>query len=216
MAKFDKSKNVREARKVSRRDFLKFSAAGAAAGVGATMLDWTLVKPNPALAAEITKTSITTCPYCSVGCNMVVGVDAGNNVIDVWGDPDCPINKGKLCSKGTAAIQLVNNTRRVGVPGSIHAASDSTQTAGAEGPMMRIGNGNWQPVTWDAALTDIAQKMVQARQPESSWITGGKVTGSAAGVAFFGCSHATNEENWLYRKLVANFGTSNVEHQARI
>lgn len=197
---------------ISRRDFLKISAA---AGVGATMIDWVATKPNPAVAAVVANNydKITTCPYCSVGCNMKVGLDAGGNVVDIIGDPDCPINKGKLCSKGAAAIQLVNNERRVGVPNSIHAASIPNGTT-AEGPMKKVGNGAWQPMTWDTAIDEIATAMVAGRGAVPT--SGGKVNGSAKGVAFLGCSHATNEENWLYRKLIANFGTNNTEHQARI
>ncbi len=39
---------------------------------------------------------------------------------------------------------------------------------------------------------------------------------NSKGVAFLGSSHMNNEPNYLYRKLIANFGTSNTEHQARI
>jgi anaerobic selenocysteine-containing dehydrogenase len=41
-------------------------------------------------------------------------------------------------------------------------------------------------------------------------------TYNSKGVAFFGSSHLNNDANYLYRKIIANFGTSNVEHQARI
>jgi formate dehydrogenase major subunit len=197
---------------LTRRDFLKVAGVAGAAGGVASVVDWVAVAPNPALAATVVNNydKITTCPYCSVGCNMRVGLDADGNVVDVIGDPDCPINNGKLCSKGAAAIQLVNNERRVGVPNSIHTASRTY------GPMMRTGNGAWTAVTWDAALTDIAARMVAARSDKANWISGGKVVDQAQGVAFLGCSHATNEENWLYRKMIANFGTNNIEHQARI
>jgi hypothetical protein len=41
-------------------------------------------------------------------------------------------------------------------------------------------------------------------------------TFNSKSVQFFGCSHMNNEQNYVYRKLIANFGTTNVEHQARI
>lgn len=200
-------------RGLTRRKFLKLSAA---AGVGATMLewaDWTFVKPNPAVAAEVAKTTISTCPYCAVSCNMVVATDAAGNVVDIYGDEDNPINRGKLCSKGSAAVQLVNNNRRLGVPDSIHAASDPLR--GNPGPMKRVGNDDWAPISWDQVMAEIAAAMTTARGAVPTDATG-KVTGSAKGVAFLGSSHATNEENWLYRKIIANFGTNNIEHQARI
>lgn len=196
---------------LTRRDFLKASAATAAAGGFTSLLDWGVVGPSQALGlTDADYTTITTCPYCSVGCNMKVAA-SGGTVLDIIGDPDCPINKGALCSKGAATIQLVNNTQRVGVTNSVHTASQTY------GPMKRTGSGAWQAITWDNALTEIATGMVAAREASGAWIdASGRVKSQARGVAFLGCSHATNEENWLYRKLIANFGTNNTEHQARI
>ncbi len=214
MAKEDTTKQNQTG--LTRRDFLKASAAATAAGGFTSLLDWSVVGPNPVLAAEVGNNydSITTCPYCSVGCNMKVGTGVGSasgNVVDIIGDPDCVINNGALCSKGAAAIQLVNNSRRVGVADSIHAASQTY------GPMKRTGNAAWSAITWETALTEIATSMVAARAASGTWMdASGRVTGQAQGVAFLGCSHATNEENWLYRKMIANFGTNNTEHQARI
>jgi hypothetical protein len=39
---------------------------------------------------------------------------------------------------------------------------------------------------------------------------------NATAVQFLGCSHMNNEQNYVYRKMIATFGTSRVEHQARI
>lgn len=213
MAKHDKDGTKKG---LTRRDFLKVAAAASASGGVVSAIDWAFVGPNPALAATVTNNYnvTTTCPYCSVGCNMKVGTDIDGKVVDIIGDPDCPINNGALCSKGQAVIQLVNNSRRVGYPGSLHPASDPS--LGNPGPMKRTGNGAWAPIAWDTAISEIAAAMVGAREATTGWITDGKVTASAHGVAFLGCSHATNEENWMYRKLIANFGTNNTEHQARI
>ncbi len=208
----EKDKTDEKTSGLTRRDFLKVAGVAGAAGGVASVVDWVATAPNPVFAAAVDNNYdlITTCPYCSVGCNMKIGLAAGK-VVDIIGDPDCPINKGALCSKGAASIQLVNNERRVGVADSIHAASRTY------GPMMRTGNGAWTAISWDDALSGIATAMLAARTTGGGVpIAGGKVTGSANGVAFFGCSHATNEENWIYRKMIANFGTNNVEHQARI
>lgn len=225
MAKKDKTSQNQSG--LTRRDFLKVAGVAGATGGLASAIDWVAVGPNPALAATVTNNYdiVTTCPYCSVGCNMRVGINHNANpeipdkVVDIIGDPDCPINKGALCSKGAAAIQLANNNRRVGYPGvrnAVPALAASDPETGNPGPLVRTGNGPWTAVSWDDAMAQIAGAMVSARQATSGWITGGKVTGSAKGVAFLGCSHATNEENWLYRKMIADFGTNNVEHQARI
>ena len=59
-------------------------------------------------------------------------------------------------------------------------------------------------------MTEIAAGLVTARGALPT------TTYNSKGVAFFGSSHMNNEPNYLYRKIIANFGTSNVEHQARI
>jgi formate dehydrogenase major subunit len=213
----NKKNGAKKKSALTRRDFLKASAV-VTAGAGLAMTtDMSLDGPNKAMAAAgDIKLTYTTCPFCSVGCSMEVSTlekaDGTFEVVDVTGDPFGPVNRGANCSKGAASIQIVNSTRRVGVPGSIHQASDPLR--GNPGPMKRTGNGAWEPIAWDAALGEIAGRMVSARGTVP--VTAGKVTASTKGVAFLGCSHATNEENWLYRKLIANFGTNNTEHQARI
>lgn len=212
MAK-EKDIDLEKATGVSRREFLKMAGATAVGGA-AGVLDWVATSPNPAMAATITRWSNTTCPYCSMGCGVLIGLDASGNAVDVIGDPESPINSGGLCSKGSSTIQLINNNRRVGVANSIHTASQTY------GPMKRTGNQAWQAISWEDATTEIAAAMVSARETTASntWYdtATAKVIGTANGVAFLGCSHMTNEQNWIYRKMIANFGTNNTEHQARI
>jgi formate dehydrogenase major subunit len=81
--------------------------------------------------------------------------------------------------------------------------------------MKRIGNNDWAPISWTQAMSEIGTAMVAARG-DVPVDGGGRVTGSTKGVAFLGCSYTTNESNWLLRKLIANFGTNNTEHQARL
>jgi formate dehydrogenase major subunit len=172
------------------------------------------------------KVTSTTCPYCSASCGQRVVVttashpDGAGKTVDIYGDYESPMNSGGLCAKGAGSIQLVNNTRRVGAwPGShpepnmngamdnIFAADTTTYPDGVA--YKRTGNGNWSKVTLDSAMTDIAEKLVAARGVLGA-------TYNSKGVAFLGSSHMNNESNYLYRKIIANFGTSNVEHQARI
>jgi len=146
--------------------------------------------------------------------------DGAGHTVDIYGDYESPMNSGGLCAKGAGSIQLVNNERRIGAwPGSHPEpnmngamdnifAYDASYTDGVA--YKRTGNGNWGKVTLDAAMADIAEKLVAARgaYPSASYNT--------KGVAFLGSSHMNNESNYMYRKIIANFGTSNVEHQARI
>lgn len=59
--------------------------------------------------------SLTVCPYCSVGCGIIVSVRDGK-VINTEGDPDNPINQGTLCPKGGSIYQMANNKNRLDKP----------------------------------------------------------------------------------------------------
>lgn len=204
---------------ISRRDFLKTTAvAGAAVGCGLSIA----VDPQKAAAYENDtvnyKVTFTTCPYCSASCGQRVvvaltGANAGK-VVDIYGDFESPMNSGGLCAKGAGAKQLVTNSRRIGAWAGTHPvnaafAYDASYTDGIA--YRRVGDGAWSKVSLDAAMTEIAGGLSTAR---------GAVTHAngynSKGVAFLGSSHMNNESNYIYRKTIANFGTSNVEHQARI
>ncbi len=192
---------------LSRRDFLK--AGAAAAVVGATGADMVFTASR-AVAADVAATYHTTCPYCSAQCGQLVDVDSAGNVLDIYGDPESPTSNGGLCAKGAGSYQLVNNPRRIGVPAHTAAVDgmDFTGTA-----WYRQGNDAWSPIALDTALSEIATQLVAHR----GTITPGTTAASnAKTVQFLGCSHMNNEPNYLYRKLIADFGTSMVEHQARI
>jgi hypothetical protein len=163
---------------LSRRDFMKVAGASAVAVAAVEPL-------MPAPAAAITmdtghtkKEYLSTCPYCSAQCGQVVtvgeptsGATPAAKVYDIWGDKNAPTNRGGLCSKGAGAFQLVTNQRRLGVPDHIglvdgfdfsNKAITSVTTAGA---WKRIGNGGWAPMTLDAAMGEIAPRLVAARGP---------------------------------------------------
>ena len=99
---------------VSRRGFLKLSGATlAASGLGISLSP---AKANAqALKTLYTKESLTVCPYCSVGCGIIVSVRDGK-VINTEGDPDNPINQGSLCPKGGSIYQMANNKNRLDKP----------------------------------------------------------------------------------------------------
>jgi formate dehydrogenase major subunit len=204
---------------MSRRAFLTTAAvAGAALSCGLNIA----LDPEKAAAYENDavnyKVTNTTCPYCSASCGQRVvtaltGANAGK-VVDIYGDFESPMNSGGLCAKGAGAYQLVTNPRRIGAWAGTHPvnsafAYDSSFTDGIA--YRRVGNGSWNKVSLDAAMTEIASGLSTAR----SAVTHANGYNSK-GVAFLGSSHMNNESNYLYRKIIANFGSSNVEHQARI
>jgi formate dehydrogenase major subunit len=197
---------------MSRRAFLTTAAvATTAASCGFDVA----FNAEKALAYENSasyKVTCTTCPYCSASCGQrVVTSVATGKVVDIYGDFESPMNSGGLCAKGAGSLQLVNNPRRIGAfanhPENPTFSYDSAYTDGIA--YKRTGDGPWGKMTLDAALGEIAPTLVAARGTLGA-------TYNSLGVSFFGCSHMNNESNYIYRKLIANFGTSNVEHQARI
>ncbi len=75
----------------------------------------------------------TTCGYCSVGCGMLIGVRDGR-AVSVMGDPDHPVNRGRLCPKGLSEHH------------TIHAEGRLTA------PLLRGPDGAQRPVAWDEAV----------------------------------------------------------------
>jgi len=215
---------------ITRRDFLKAAAATTAvAGCG---LDFAFNAEKAAAYegnSDYTVT-FTTCPYCSASCGQrVVKDNATNEIVDLYGDFESPMNSGGLCSKGAGSLQLVNNERRLGAwPGSHPedpAFAARAETGDGLGGIsdftngvayMRTGNGNWSQVGMDYAMGLAAQRLMTARESDTAGWDPAALKYNTKGVAFFGSSHMNNESNYIYRKLIANFGSSNVEHQARI
>lgn len=205
---------------LSRRDFLKVSAAGAAA---ATALNWA---PAPAMAnyefhgadTDVERYH-TTCPYCSASCGQVVAVgNVTGDVYDVYGDVESPLNNGGLCAKGAGGYQLVTNKRRIGAWAGTHPVNPvfeyDPDYAATGVAYKRLGNDDWTKMPLTTAMDEIASSLVSIRGDLT--LTGETGDIQAKSVMFFGSSHMNNEQNYVYRRLIAQFGTSRVEHQARI
>ena len=65
--------------------------------------------PRTATADTVAR---SVCPYCAVGCGQLVYAK-DDKVIQIEGDPDSPVSRGRLCPKGSASEQLVNSPRRI-------------------------------------------------------------------------------------------------------
>lgn len=110
-----------------------------------------------------------------------------NSVIRVMGNEDGPENKGSLCVKGRFAYDFVNSKERL------------------VAPLIRK-NGEFVKATWNEALNYVASRFKELKARYG--------TDSIAGLASAKC---TNEENYLFQKLVRTcFGTNNVDHCARL
>ncbi len=184
---------------ISRRNFLKFSGGTVAAGaVGAGV-----TAPEEVQAAELpirdAKATTTICPYCAVGCGIIVHTKNGK-VINTEGDPDHPINEGTLCSKGVGLYQWINNPTRITKP--------RYRAAGAK---------EWEEVEWDWAIDRIA-RLVKKSRDESFMKKNakGQVVNRTDAIASVGSAALDNEECYLLQKWLRSLGLVYIEHQARI
>lgn len=183
---------------LSRRGFLKLSGGTVATSVLGVGLKPAEAEAGP-LAIQYAKETTTICPYCSVGCGLIVHT-RGGEVINTEGDPNHPINRGTLCPKGSSLYQLRHNEKRV------------TQ------PLYRgKGEREWKPVSWDWALEKIARKVKETR--DASFITSnakGQLVNRTDAIASVGSAALDNEECYLYQKFLRSLGLVYLEHQARI
>jgi len=121
----------------------------------------------------------TTCGYCSVGCGMLVGTRDGKAVA-VRGNPDHPVNLGKLCPKGLSEHHILDSPGR------------------AKLPLLRK-DGVLTPVSWDEALDTLVAKFtsIQARYGRDS-------------LGVVGTGQLLTEEFYTLGKLAQlGFGTPN-------
>ncbi len=109
----------------------------------------------------------TACGACEAGCGSLVTVDAETLApVKIEGNPLDPSSRGHLCAKGVAALQTLRSPSRVTQP---------VRRTGSRGA------GQWQPVSWDAALSTIADAIAGARTTgklgEIALAVGGSIAG---------------------------------------
>ena len=197
---------------ITRRDFMKISAA-TGAGVLFGVFD---LKPIVAYAItnaiSWTSEAFNICPYCGVGCGMVVGKNASGQITYVQGDPENPHNQGALCSKGMNAGQL-NHIEGYNGPTAWYKAADSERVIY---PLKRDPRGtDWYQISWDQAIREIAGliKTARADTPANGGIDSDK---KCTNIAVLGTAKATNEECYLLTKLMRSLGIVYYEHCARL
>src|SRR5438046_1628714 len=95
----------------------------------------------------------TTCRECAAGCGLHAKVREGR-VVKLEGNPDSPINEGRLCSRGQASLQGLYNPDRV------------------TDPMARGPNGEWQKLSWEDAISRLQAKVKEARGKGIAFVTG--------------------------------------------
>jgi formate dehydrogenase major subunit len=139
------------------------------------------------------------CPYCAVGCGQRVYVK-DERIIQIEGDPDSPISRGRLCPKGSASKQLVTS------PGRVTTVR-----------YRRPYGTAWEDLPLDQAMDMIADRVIATRA--ATWQDHdqeGRRVNRTLGMASLGGATLDNEENYLIKKLFTALGAIQIENQARI
>jgi len=193
---------------VTRRQFFKICTAG----IGSSSLAMLGFSPNEALAEirnfklERATETRNTCPYCSVGCGILMyslgdnAKNAKSTIIHIEGDPDHPVNRGTLCPKGAGLLDFVHSPSRLKYP-----------------EVREAGSSEWKRISWDDAYTRIAKLMKTDRDSNfvarnadgltvNRWLTTG----------FLAASASSNESGYLTQKVIRNMGMLAFDNQARV
>jgi formate dehydrogenase major subunit len=139
------------------------------------------------------------CPYCAVGCGQRVYVK-DERVVQIEGDIDSPVSRGRLCPKGAASEQLVNSPGR------------QTKVL-----YRRPYGTEWEPLDLETATNMIADRVIDTRS--RTWEEredDGALLNRTLGIAGLGGATLDNEENYLIKKLFTAMGAIQIENQARI
>ena len=139
------------------------------------------------------------CPYCAVGCGQKVFVK-DEKVVQIEGDPDSPISRGRLCPKGAASEQYVNSPLR------------ETRVK-----YRRPGGTSWEDLDLDTAMDMIADRVVATRRETWEEADGqGRPLNRTRGFGLLGGATLDSEENYLIKKFFTAMGAIQIENQARI
>lgn len=193
---------------MKRRQFFRVTGAGLAA----SSLVALGFSPTAALAEtrnfKLARTTETrnTCPYCSVGCGIIMyslGDRAKNvvtNIVHIEGDPDHPVNRGTLCPKGVGLLDFVHSPNRLKYP-----------------EIREPGSKEWKRVSWDESMSRLAALMKadrdanfvaknEAGQVVNRWTTTGMLCASAS----------SNEAGYITHKTMRSMGMLVFDNQARV
>jgi formate dehydrogenase major subunit len=141
------------------------------------------------------------CPYCGVGCLLTYNIK-DDKIIHVQGR-DGPANHKRLCVKGRYGFDYVAHPDRLTKP-------LIRKPGMPKDPRQPVDQANWRNVfreaTWEEALDAAAAGLREIRERKG-----------AQGLAGFGSAKGSNEEAYLFQKLVrTGFGTNNVDHCTRL
>ncbi len=193
-----------------RRGFVKLTGAGLAAStLGAIGFG----SSGEALAASVrpfklaaTTETRNTCTYCSVACGVLIyslgdrAKNAKSSIIHIEGDPDHPVNRGTLCPKGSALLDIVHAPTRLKYP-----------------QYRAPGSNAFKQVSWDFALDRIATLMKQDR--DANFIaknTAGTTVNRWISIGMLAASASSTETAFLTWKVARALGMLVFDNQARV
>ena len=183
---------------LTRRDFVKGAGAGASltalAGVGRAPAE----AYTPELKTKGAKEVPSICYYCAVGCGIKASV-ADGRVVAIQGDPEHPINRGALCSKAQAYIQVLDHPKRL--TRVLYRSPGATE---------------WEEKPLDWAMGEIAKRVKATRDATFRESEDGVTVNRTEAIAALGSAIIANEECYLSTKLMRGLGVVWLEHQARI
>ena len=141
----------------------------------------------------------STCPYCGVGCQVLLNVKE-NRIFRVEAPFDVAPNFGRLCVKGRFGTDYVHHSGRLTKPLIRKTPQSPGQRTKAE------SKEEWREASWDEALELVVDRLLDLR-----WRYG------ADSITTNVCAKATNEDNYLVMKYFRSIiGTNNVDHCTRL
>ena len=159
------------------------------------------------------------CPYCGVGCALTYHVDRERNEI-IWAEGrESPGNDGRLCVKGRYGWDYTRHPQRLQRPlirvdaaypkgalsKDVRGESDGRRKPGGIVDYAEVLPA-FREASWDEALDLVARRLCEIRDRDG-----------ADAIAGFGSAKCSNEEAYLFQKLIrAGFGTNNVDHCTRL
>jgi formate dehydrogenase major subunit len=190
---------------LTRRDFLRASAAGVGPGtalgsllgLGASLAPATA--RAQALRIKDAQATPSVCPYCSVGCATIVHTIEGE-IVNIEGDKRSPHSEGCLCPKGAAIYQLHKNPNRA--TKVLHRKPGATR---------------WEEVELDWAMDRVAGLVKKTRDETFvEFLEDGRLVNYTTAIFALGGATLDNEWNHLQQKLMRGLGVVAIENQARI
>ncbi|MDO0824950.1 molybdopterin-containing oxidoreductase family protein [Desulfosporosinus nitroreducens] len=127
------------------------------------------------------------CYFCHENCGVLAYVKDGK-VIAIEGDPEFPTNAGGLCCRGNIALKHIDHPARINYP---------------QKRVGKKGEGKWETISWDQALSEIAAKLTQIKDE-----SGAEAVATAGGTA--------RTDDWARRRFMNLFGSPNGFHNAHL